>query len=139
MSKAITAAVKGIPVVHIIEFAGMFFNHIATMSQIENEYKLRKKELKYNYDIALKRLEADILGFSETLRLYEHNSMENHEKQMKILDLIDRHLNRCLEIKDPTLLECYNITINKLLDTFSQLSEQSAMTDINLLGIGRGK
>jgi hypothetical protein len=107
------------------------------MSQIENEYKLRKKELKYNYDIALKKLEADILGFSETLRLYEHNSMENHEKQMKILDLIDRHLNRCLEIKDPTLLEYHYTMTDKLLDTFTQIMEQqSAISNINLLGRG---
>ena len=137
MSKAITSAIKGIPAIHIVEFAGMFFNHLATMSQIEKEYKLKSKGLDHNYDIAMKRLETDILGFSETLRVYEHNSMENHENQMKILDLIDRHLNRCLEIKDPTLLEYHYTMTDKLLDTFSQIMEQqSTISNINLLGRG---
>jgi hypothetical protein len=137
MSKAITSAIKGVPVIHIVEFAGMFFNHLATMSQIEKEYKLKSKELDHNYDIAMKRLEADIVSFTKTIEYCEHLSIKNHEKQMKILDFIDRHLNRCLEIKDPTLLEYHYTMTDKLLDTFTQIMEQqSAISNINLLGRG---
>lgn len=86
--KAIVPVLKNLPAIEIISFAEMLLSHSAKMKQIEKEYGLAKKEMKYRYQLQQQALDHDLARFKTMAKLQKNRFKQGHVERMKLLKAV---------------------------------------------------
>lgn len=116
--KAIISGMKTLPVVSIIEVATIVLQHTQRMRQIENEYNIAKKEMKYRFDIEMKSLENNMKQFKKMAKLQKRHFEIGHRERMELLGTIDKMASAISSVKSPVIIRELNATITLLVGSY---------------------
>jgi len=134
---ALSTFAKGIPAVEVVNLFGMVLSHAQTMTQIKNDYRIKSKQLDYEYQIATQNLENDMKKFEMAFSVY----LQNMEERKNYLDMAYRFLDKLLqiEVEEDMAYRRIEDTLLSLLDRHTQAMALAAPAqEALMLGMQRG-
>ena len=117
-SPALGSLIKTLPATDVLALANKIIDHKETMTRIEQAYRYQKKQLKYQYQLAIKKLDRDFEAFVILAEKQHDRFAMGHSERMKILTTIKRLTSQKMDTQTHALL-------NRLIEMYHVSTEQS--------------
>jgi hypothetical protein len=101
------------------------FNHSTRMKEMENQYKLAKKQLDYAYDIEVKRVQNDLEMFQMKISAYIQNINNHHTERMAILQNAHDLTLKIASLENREVAKTLSKTVSDYLKLYENNSQQN--------------
>lgn len=117
-----------LPTIIVKESLGIIdslLNHSARIKEIDNNYAVAKKQMRYAYDAEVKRIENDMNMFKLQIKTYSKNSNNNHKERILILKQAHEITLKICEVKDMDICKMLNDQVIVLLNIYEKNNQQN--------------